>query len=445
MSQGSLFETPRPQQPAIPKDAPLAERMRPRSLEEYLGQGHLVGPSRLVGEMMRGGALQSLILWGPPGSGKTTLARLLANASDSLCLHFSAVMSGVKELRQSIVEARASQARDGVRPVLFVDEIHRFNKSQQDALLPHVENGTVTLIGATTENPSFEVIAPLLSRCSVVVLEPLGGEDLATLVEHALADRERGLGARELSIADDARHFLVDHAAGDARSVLNTLEAAATLAGRAGETTITVALIEEAAQRRALLYDKAGEEHYNVVSAFIKSMRGSDPDAAVYWLMRMIEAGEDPRFVARRMVIFASEDIGNADPQALSVAISARDAFEFVGLPEGRIPLAHAAVYLASAPKSNAAYMAMKAAAADVRQFGALPVPKHLRNAPTDLMKEIGYGEGYEYAHDRPDGKVEHHHLPDQLVGRRYYEPTENGKEDAIRKRLSGQRKSGAG
>jgi putative ATPase len=436
MSQGNLFGAGPEPADRVPADAPLAERMRPRDLTEYAGQEHLVAPSRLVGEMMRDGVLQSLILWGPPGTGKTTLARLLAAATRATCLHFSAVTSGVKELRQAIADARASRARTGVRPVLFVDEIHRFNKAQQDALLPHVENGTVTLIGATTENPSFEVIAPLLSRCSVVVLEPLGGAHLAALLERALRDEDRGLGRLQLVLADDARAFLVDHAAGDARAALNALEGAASLATRAG-SAITLAVAEEAAQRRALLYDKTGEEHYNVVSAFIKSMRGSDPDAAVYWLMRMLEAGEDPRFVARRMVIFASEDIGNADPHALPLAIAARDAFDFVGLPEGRIPLAHAATYLAVAPKSNAAYVAMQAAAADVSTHGALPVPRHLRNAPTSLMRGLGYGAGYEYAHDRAGAEVGHAHLPDALRARRYYEPTDRGAEREIKAHLA--------
>ena len=422
MTQGTLFSTQEPAAATVSPDAPLAERMRPRTIEEYVGQRHLMAPQKLLAEMLRGGRVQSLILWGPPGSGKTTLARLLAAATKTTCIHFSAVMSGVKELRQAITDARATLARTATRPLLFVDEIHRFNKSQQDALLPHVEAGTVTLIGATTENPSFEVIAPLLSRCSVLVLEPLERQAVGTLVDRALADSERGLGSRGMKIEPKARDFLLDHAAGDARTAYNVLEAAATMAAAQGETLLSVSLVEEAAQRRALLYDKGGEEHYNVVSAFIKSMRGSDPDAAVYWLMRMLEAGEDPRFIARRMVIFASEDVGLADPHALPLAVAARDAFDFVGLPEGRIPLAHAAAYLASAGKSNASYSAMLAAAEDVRRHGALPVPKHLRNAPTTLMKKLGYGDGYEYAHAQPGGLVSHAHLPEQLQGRRYFE-----------------------
>lgn len=444
MGQGTLFDD-EPQAPhggeISASDAPLAERMRPRSLDEIVGQSHLIAPSRLIAEMVRGGRLQSLILWGPPGTGKTTLARLLAGATGATCLHFSAVLSGVKELRQAIADARSIRARTGVRPVLFVDEIHRFNKSQQDALLPHVEAGTVTLIGATTENPSFEVIAPLLSRCSVAVLEPLSDDDIGALVDRALADRERGMGALPLTLEPAARAFLIDQARGDARSALNTLETAATLAMTAS-MPINVAIVEEAAQRRMLAYDKDGEEHYNVVSAFIKSMRGSDPDAAVYWLMRMLEAGEDPRFIARRMVIFASEDIGNADPHALPLAVAARDAADFVGLPEGRIPLAHAATYLAGAAKSNASYISMHAAIEDVRAYGALPVPRHLRNAPTALMKEMGNGRGYQYAHDQPEGWVEHGHLPDQLRGRSYYKPTESGAEAEIKGRLAAARKA---
>ena len=418
------------------QNAPLADRMRPRSLEEVVGQGHLVAPGRLLREMIDGQKLHSLILWGPPGSGKTSLALLIAHSIQCRFVHFSAVLSGVKELRQVIDEAREALRYHGRRTILFVDEIHRFNKAQQDAFLPHVEDGSVVLIGATTENPSFEVIAPLLSRCSVLVLQALTEDDIAGLLDRALADAERGLGDRHLTLEPTARAFIAAQAHGDARSALNVLEAAADLAVRRKEALITLAQAEEAAQHRALLYDKAGEEHYNVISAFIKSMRGSDPDAAVYWMMRMIEAGEDPLFIARRMVIFAAEDVGNADPRALQVAVAAKDAVHFVGLPEGRIPLAQAATYLASAPKSNASYKAMLAAAADVKEQGALPVPMHLRNAPTKLMKNLGYGRDYKYAHDYEEHVVAQQHLPDRLKDRQYYQPTDIGEERAIKERL---------
>jgi putative ATPase len=419
------------------RDAPLAERMRPRTLEEFVGQTHLIAPGRLVREMIEGQRLHSVILWGPPGSGKTTLAMLVAHSSDAHFVHFSAVLSGVRELRELIEEAKDQLRLHSRRTILFVDEIHRFNKAQQDAFLPYVEDGTVTLIGATTENPSFEVIAPLLSRTSVLVLEPLTVDVVTALLERALADHDRGLGDRGLRIAADALDFLADHARGDARLGLNALEAAADLATTKKAHTIDLALAEEAAQHRALLYDKAGEEHYNVISAFIKSLRGSDPDAALYWMMRMLAAGEDPLFIARRMVIFAAEDIGNADPRALQIAVAVKEAFHFVGLPEGRIPLAQAVTYLACAPKSNASYTAMLGAAEDVKQHGALPVPLHLRNAPTPLMKGLGYGRGYKYAHDYEGHVAEQQHLPDQLADQRYYQPSDMGEERAIKERLA--------
>jgi len=412
---------------------PLADRMRPRTLEEFVGQGHLLSPGKLLRELADAGELRSLILWGPPGSGKTTLAQLLARSAGAVCVHFSSVTSGVKDLKKIFQEAQDLQ-RLGKRTVLFVDEIHHLNKSQQDNFLPHVERGTLILIGATTENPSFEVISPLLSRCQVLVLHSLSDEDLARIIDSALSDAQRGLGAMGLSIDADARDFLIGQSHGDARAALNALEIAAALARK--DKIIDVQNAQEALQRKALRYDKAGEEHYNVISAFIKSLRGSDPDAALYWMMRMLEAGEDPLFIARRMVIFAAEDVGNADPRALQLAVAAKDAVHFVGLPEGRIPLAQAAAYLATAPKSNASYKAMLAAAKDVEEKGALPVPLHLRNAPTELMEKLGYGKGYKYAHDFPDHVVEQEHLPKELEGSKYYFPSDSGEEKQIKQRM---------
>ena len=438
--QPELFPTSAKKPAGPSRHAPLAERMRPRTLEEFVGQRHLLGAGHVLHDLLAGGRLESLILWGPPGSGKTTLAHLLAQASGTEAVTFSAVLQGVKELRQIIDEARDHLAVSGQPTVLFVDEIHRFNKAQQDAFLPHVEAGTVILIGATTENPSFEVIPPLLSRTRVLVLESLGDADLATLIDRALHDDERGLGRARLRIADDARDFLVAHAQGDARIALGTLEVAARIATARRTHTLDLGMLEEAAQQKALRYDKAGEEHYNVVSAFIKSMRGSDPDAALYWMMRMLEAGEDPLFIARRMVIFAAEDVGLAEPQALQVAVAAKDAVHFVGLPEGRIPLAEAAVFLATCPKSNASYKAMLAAAEDVRRTGALPVPLAIRNAPTPLMKTLGYGKGYDYPHDHPDALVEQEFRPPEVTGRRYYEPTDRGREADVIERLAAAR-----
>ncbi|MBI3795430.1 MAG: replication-associated recombination protein A [Deltaproteobacteria bacterium] len=421
---------------AAAKKAPLAERMRPRTLAEYVGQTRVLGPGRLLQQISARQTLPSLILWGPPGCGKTTLAHLLAQTVQAPFAAFSAVLSGVKELRQILDEAREQQRLHGKATILFVDEIHRFNKAQQDAFLPHVEKGLIVLLGATTENPSFEVIAPLLSRTRVVVLESLSADDLLLLLRRALQDEERGLGAQHLTADEEALVFLTQHAQGDARVALNTLEVTATLATQKETTHIDLALVEEAAQHKALLYDKGGEEHYNVISAFIKSLRGSDPDAAVYWLMRMLEAGEDPLFIVRRMVIFAAEDIGNADPQALPLAVATKDAVHFVGLPEARIPLAQAATYLATAAKSNASYKAMLAALEDVKQHGPLPVPLHLRNAPTKLMKGLGYGKGYQYAHDYEGAAIDQPHLPDALRERRYYHPSERGQERIIKERM---------
>jgi putative ATPase len=415
---------------------PLADRMRPTTLDEFVGQEHLLGPGKLLRGMTEAGELPSLILWGPPGSGKTTLAQILAHGAGANCVRFSAVNSGVKDLKNIIQEAEKLH-RIGKRTVLFVDEIHHFNKAQQDNFLPHVERGTLVLIGATTENPSFEVISPLLSRCQVLVLNPLSVDDIEKIIDRALRDPHRGLGAWQLEITAEAREFLIQHSQGDGRAALNALETAATLAHKEkGNKGIGLSHAQEALQRKPLHYDKAGEEHYNVISAFIKSLRGSDPDAALYWLMRMIEAGEDPLFIARRMIIFAAEDIGNADPQALQVAVAAKDAFHFVGLPEGRIPLAQAVTYLATAPKSNASYKAMLAAAKDVEEKGALSVPLHLRNAPTPLMEKLGYGESYKYAHNYPEHIVEQEHLPKELKGKKYYAPSDSGYESRIKERL---------
>jgi putative ATPase len=415
------------------KEAPLAERMRPRTLEEYVGQEHLLGEGKLLRRLIQSDQLTSLIFWGPPGSGKTTLARIIAGATRSHFIFFSAILSGIKEVREVVKEAEEVRKYRGNKTILFVDEIHRFNKTQQDAFLPHVEKGTFTIIGATTENPSFEVIAPLLSRCKVLVLNPLTAEEVTRILRGALTDAERGLGGLHLAITDEALDFMAEQAQGDARVALNTLETAARLA-KNGD--ITLETVREAVQKKPLLYDKGGEEHYNVISAFIKSMRGSDPDAALYWLARMLEAGEDPIFILRRMVILASEDIGNADPRALQMAVTALQGFQLVGLPEGRIILGQAVTYLATAPKSNASYVGIDAALAEVRKSGALAVPLHIRNAPTRLMKELGYHEGYRYAHDYDEGYVAQDYLPEQLQGRKFYAPAGHGYEKSIRERM---------
>jgi putative ATPase len=417
---------------------PLAERMRPRTLAEYIGQEHVLGKGKLLRRALEAKGLPSLILWGPPGTGKTTLARLLAGEAGARFVAVSAVMAGVKELREAIAEAAAERDQHAARTVLFVDEIHRFNKAQQDALLPHVEAGTVVLVGATTENPSFEVNAALLSRAKVIVLKSLSPANLRLVLDRALADAARGLGGRPLDVPDDVRELIAREARGDARRALATLEAAAAIATpeASGRVALTPAVVEEALQKRTILYDKAGDEHYGVVSAFIKSLRGTDPDGALYWMARMIEAGEDPLFVLRRLVIFAAEDVGVADSQALQVAVAALDAFRFVGLPEGLLPMTQAVLYLAMAPKTNTAVTAYAAAKADVDAHGALPVPAHLRNASTKLGKEIGWGAGYKYPHDFKGNYVREEYLPEPLRGHRYYAPSESGREKAIKEKL---------
>jgi len=419
---------------------PLAERMRPKTLEEVTGQQHVLGPQGVIRRALESDRIFSMIFWGPPGCGKTTLARLIAGRTRSHFVHFSAVLSGVKEIRSVIAEAEEQRRLHHRRTVLFVDEIHRFNKSQQDAFLHHVESGLLTLIGATTENPSFEVIPPLLSRCRVVTLNPLTEEALSRVVRRALSDPDRGLGRQGLVLDSEALDFLVAGADGDARAALNGLEVAASLVSgeeaESGPQRLTLERIRQALQKRTLRYDKDGEEHYNLISAFHKSLRGSDPDAALYWLERMLGGGEEPLYVARRMVRFASEDVGNADPGALSVALSAAEAFRMLGSPEGELALAQAAVYLATAPKSNRVYAAVQAVREEIERSGSLPAPLHIRNAPTRLMKELGYGKGYRYAHDFSDGYVPQRYLPDALHQVVFYSPSNRGFEKTIHERI---------
>ena len=440
----SLFsKLPEPLEPGVPlAHQPLAERMRPRTLDEFIGQEKLLGPGKPLRVQIENDDLTSMLFWGPPGCGKTTLARLIARLTRSEYIPFSAVLTGIKEIKE-VMAAAERKAHTGQRTIVFIDEVHRFNKAQQDAFLPHVEAGHITLIGATTENPSFEVISPLLSRTKVYILDPLATPLIAELLRRALADKEHGLGKESVEASDEVLFRIAGFANGDARSAYNTLELAVRGAqpDDTGTLHLTAALLEDVLQRKLLRYDKAGEEHYNLISALHKSVRNSDPDAALYWLARMLESGEDPLYLARRMVRMASEDIGLAEPGALAVTLAAKEAFDFVGPPEGFLALAQAAVYLSLAPKSNALYTAYGEIMEEVRQTEADPVPLHLRNAPTGLMKNIGYGQGYKYAHNFDDKVTDMTCLPDNLAGRTYYTPTDQGFEQRLRQRLDEIRK----
>ncbi|MEN8134765.1 MAG: replication-associated recombination protein A [Thermodesulfobacteriota bacterium] len=412
--------------------------MRPKQVADFIGQDQLLGEDKLLWRLIRQNHMPSLLLWGPPGVGKTTLAHILAQNTGANFVFFSAVLSGIKEIREIVAQAEKLRAAKQQNTILFVDEIHRFSKSQQDAFLPHVESGLLTLIGATTENPSFQVIAPLLSRCRVLVLNPLTNENLTEIVNRAIQDRENGLGKHQITIEPEALIHLVKAADGDGRRALNNLDVAFSITEPTNEHyTIDLTTVEEAIQHRSLRYDANGEEHYNLISALHKSMRDSDPDGALYWLGRMMTAGEDPLYIARRLIRFASEDVGNADPQALTLTLSARDSYHILGSPEGELAIAQAVIYLATAPKSNATYNALNDVYRAIKNSGSLPVPKHIRNAPTTLMRELDYGKGYKYAHDQPGGIVMQDHLPQELKGKTFYKPTNRGHEAVIADRLT--------
>ena len=424
------------EQNAATRSAPLADRMRPKTLVEFVGQESILGEGKFLSSILSARPLPSLIFWGPPGSGKTTLARILAAETKAVFLPYSAVLAGIKEIKEVLSDLRRVRTGADRPAILFIDEIHRFNKAQQDALLPFVEDGTVTLFGTTTENPSFEIRNALLSRCRVLVLDPLSAKDVETIVLRGLTDRERGLGKPREFLAADALRHIVEISDGDARVGLNALEAAAAIAEHRKLPLVDMGVAEEALRTKALLYDKDGEEHYNIISAFHKSLRGSDPDASLYWLARMLAGGENPLYIARRMIRFASEDVGNAAPGALAITLSAAEAYRTLGSPEGELALAQAAVYLATAPKSNRVYIAFQRAMEDAKSRGSHPVPMHLRNAPTRLMRDLGYGKKYQYPHDFADGFVPEEYFPETLGRRTYYEPSEAGHEKVIAERL---------
>jgi putative ATPase len=428
------------------KETPLADRMRPETLDEFVGQRHILAEGSVLRKAIKEDKIQSVIFWGPPGTGKTTLAQIIAKVTGAHFISFSAVLSGIKEIKEVMAEATRMKELYNRKTILFVDEIHRFNKAQQDAFLPHVEKGNIVLIGATTENPSFEVISALLSRTKVYTLNPLTEDELKVILNRALEDEEKGLRNLKVELEKDALDYIAQMANGDARIALSTVEFAAltTPPDKNGRRKITLKIAQETMQKKALVYDKGGEEHYNIISAFHKSLRGSDPDAALYWVGRMLAGGEDPLYIARRMVRFASEDIGNADPLALQITIAAKEAYHFVGSPEGELALAQAAVYLATAPKSNAVYKAFNLVQEEIQKTQALPVPLHIRNAPTRLMKDLGYGKNYRYPHDYPDHFVDETYLSENLKNRRYYCPTDFGFEKEIKKRLEWWRKKKA-